>query len=295
MLTERAPAKINLYLEVFDKMDDGYHEIETVFHSISLSDTVTLRRGNVVGWGIRVTCDDPRVAGDDRNTAFKAADLFFRTMTHQIALEDHGLSIHIEKSIPSEAGLGGGSADAAAVIRGLNRLYGLSLDDDEMRLLGEKIGFDVPFCIKGGAARGRSRGEELERLTPWTGIPLLLCKPPVSIRTAEAYDALDHFTRAVRPRSDSLFVVKALHDRDLESLSRGMYNAFEGWAFECYKGLSEYKNLLLDLGARGVVMSGSGPTLVAIFGTAEAARNAKDALVGRDLWVQLAFTTGEAG
>lgn len=293
MLTETAWAKINLYLEVRGIIEGGYHEIETVFHSISLADTITLESASDHQKGIRLVCDDPSVGCDEQNTALKAAKLFFKMTEHRISTDDQGLIIKIGKSIPPAAGLGGGSADAAAVIRGLNRLYGVGLTYKEMVQMGRAIGADVPFCVKGGAALGRGRGDDLEPVTPWDGVPVLVCKPPWPIRTKEAYDALDSRPRSIRRRGGCLAVVRALQERDIEGLGRAMYNAFEEWALDAHPQLAEYKRLVRDAGAVAAMMTGSGPAIIALFDSPEKAGRARNALEAKNVWVRLAFTSGE--
>ena len=173
-LTIRANAKINLFLEVLNKRDDGYHNIETVFQSIDLYDTIVLRESH--SDAIQIESDHPRVPLDSSNLAHRAARL--------LAAESGrapGIVIHITKRIPVGAGLAGGSADAAATLMGLNELWDLGLDTEALSQIGKRLGADVPFCISGGTAMGRARGDRLTKLDDFSGVPLVLANPGFEI------------------------------------------------------------------------------------------------------------------
>ena len=179
----RANAKINLFLEVLDKRPDGYHNIETVFQSIALHDVIVLRE-NTSGT-VEIRCDHPLVPLDSFNLAYRAAELLSNESGKR-----YGVQIHIVKKIPIGAGLAGGSTDAAATLIGLNELWRLGYNVEDLLRLGSELGADVPFCIMGGTALGRGRGDELTRLTPFPEIPVVIGNPRFQISTVWAYGSL---------------------------------------------------------------------------------------------------------
>lgn len=250
-----APAKINLTLDVKYRRPDGYHELETVMHQINLVDTVYLRRKRE---DITVSTDSFLVPRGAENLAYRAAAEFFRV----VGLEG-GVDIYIEKRIPIAAGLAGGSTDAAAVIKGLNMLYACNLSMDEMLGVGEKIGSDVPFCIFGGTALARGRGEVLTPLEVAGTLSILLVKPNFSVSTREVYEGLAG--RSIVRRPDTGVVRGALATGDIQAACRGMENVLEAVTFEWYPEVASIKKMMLDLGALQSLMSGSGPTVFGIF------------------------------
>ena len=175
IITEIAHAKINFTLSVGNKRSDGYHDIDSIMHSISLADTITLKKSNVLTLSI-IHGSAPK---GKENLMFQAAELFF---------EKTGLSggVHmtLDKRIPSEAGMGGGSSDAAAVLRGLNRLYDTNVSRETLAAWSAPLGADIPFCVMEGAARCQGIGEKITSLTPWEGLPLVIVRPNVSVSTS---------------------------------------------------------------------------------------------------------------
>jgi 4-diphosphocytidyl-2-C-methyl-D-erythritol kinase len=256
-------AKVNLFLRVLDRREDGYHNIETLFHSISLHDTLTLTRA---GSGISVSCDDPGVPPDSTNTAVKAA---------RSILEGTGLGLHIriEKRIPIGAGLGGGSADAAGVLAGANRLFGLGHSASDLERIGGQVGADVAFLVGGGCAVGRDRGERLERFPPLPGLPLVVVVPPFSVGSGWAYRSYKMVL--TRDRGRLTMVASALAGGDLASLFTLLENDFESLVFEKHPLVRGIKENLIEWGAGGALMTGSGPVVFGIFseaGDAEACK-----------------------
>ena len=256
-------AKINLFLRVLDQRKDGYHNIETVFHSISLHDTLILTGA---ASGISVSCDDSGVPPDDTNTAVAAA----RSVLEGTG---RGLDIRIRKRIPIGAGLGGGSADAAGVLVGANRLYGLGHSIEDLERIGAGVGADVAFLVRGGCAVGRDRGERLERFRPLPAAPLVLVVPPFSIGSGWAYRSYKMVLTSDRGRLT--MVASALAGGELASLFTLLENDFESLVFEKHPSVRGIKENLVAWGAGGALMTGSGPVVFGVFskvGDAEACK-----------------------
>lgn len=246
MITETAQAKINLTLSVGEKRRDGYHTIDSVMHSISLSDSITLERGEDISLSI---VEGTAPAGKD-NLMVRVAELFFREKGIS-----GGVHMTLSKRIPSEAGMGGGSSDAAAVLRGLARLYGTGDSLETLAAMGASLGADIPFCVLGGACRCEGIGEVLTPLTPWPGLPLVIVRPETSVSTGEAYRLLDG--RNLRPRDRTEDCMKALEDRNRQELYAALSNDFEGALFPKNAVLAETSSILHSLG-RPALMTGSG-------------------------------------
>lgn len=248
MIRETAYAKINLTLSVGKKRADGYHDIDSVMHSISLADTITLEKADTVTLTV-VKGSAP--AGRD-NLMVKAAELFLQ--------EKHissGVSMTLAKEIPSEAGMGGGSSDAAAVLRGLSALYETGDTPESLAAMGASLGADVPFCVIGGAARCTGIGDQLTALPPWEALPLplLIVRPGASVSTAKAYAAIDALPR--RRKDSTEDCVKALETKDRRRLLSSLANDFEDALFPLNPILKETAAALRSL-SRPVLMTGSG-------------------------------------
>lgn len=249
----RCNAKVNLYLRVLDRRVDGYHNIETVYHSLSLHDTVTLRTRKNRSC---VTCDDPNVPVDSANLALRAAEMMLPD-------QSRGVDIAIRKRIPVGAGLGGGSADAAGVLAGINHLYGLNRTTADLEAMAERLGADVKFMLAGGCAVGRGKGDELTALPPLPAVKLLLVVPPVSVSTRWAYNSLK---RGLTTEDVTLSMISsALEKGDVTSLCSLLVNDFEELVFERFPFVGEIKREMLRGGASGALMSGSGPVVYGVF------------------------------
>ena len=269
-IRENAFAKINLSLDVLGKRDDGYHGILSVMQSIALYDYVTIKvvpredydtsinyvksyptRNIAIGRGL------PR---DSRNTAVRAADAFFAFT----GIKGFRAEITLDKHIPVGAGLGGGSSDAAAVLRGLNRLFETRLSAEFLRALGEGVGSDVPFCVEGGTVIARGRGEFLEPIAPFPNCEIVIVKPTFSVSTAELFAAFDRTKVRCHPETNSL--VAAITDGDLHRAVRYLYNVFED-VLPPHQGaeIASIREKLLDEGALGAVMTGTGSAVFGIF------------------------------
>lgn len=262
-----APAKLNLSLDILRRREDGYHDLKMVMHSVDLADELTLERTGEEG--IRVRTNLSFLPDDERNLAAVAARRFAEATGRDAA----GLSITIRKRIPVCAGMAGGSSDAAAVLRALNRESGCPLTPAELAAVGEKVGSDVPYCVLGGTALVEGRGE---RLSPLPSLPpcwFVLCKPGFSIATPELFSKVNCARLRCRPDTDG--ILRALKKGELEGVARRMYNVFEDVLPDRRAGeISAIKSALVGHGALGAVMSGSGPTVFGIFREEADARRA---------------------
>ena len=257
-LTLQAPAKINLTLDILGTRPDGYHEMDMVMQSVSLCDEITLDLGSP--GGIRAESGLRFLPNDKGNLAVAAA-LAFRRATGQ-TWED--LHIGIRKHIPVCAGTAGGSSDAAAVLRGLNDLTGAGLDREVLARIGLEVGSDVPYCVLGGTALARGRGEILTPLPSLPPCHIVLCKPAFSISTPALFQAWDKKKRRLRPDTNGM--LEALAQGDLVGVGRRMFNVFEGVLNpQQRREIESIKNALIQAGALGAAMSGSGPTVLGLF------------------------------
>ena len=264
-MTIEGNCKINLSLNIEGILPNGYHSIRTIFQELSLSDRISMEFGES---GVSLTCDKAGVPTDEKNIAYRAALLFY-----DAAGISDGVHIHIEKNIPSEAGLGGGSADGGAVLKGMNEHYGYPLSAEKLIELGAMLGADVPFFIMGGTALATGIGEVLTPLKSKIKTDVLIVKPSVGVSTPWAYKTLDEegFTPA-----DVDKTLLAIEKGDLDLLCSSMGNVFEQVVEKTYPQISHIKNQMLSLGARGSMMSGSGTAVFGIFDNADALNNAYD-------------------
>ncbi|MCR4436496.1 MAG: 4-(cytidine 5'-diphospho)-2-C-methyl-D-erythritol kinase [Clostridiales bacterium] len=265
-----AHAKINLSIDVIKKRPDGYHEVRMIMQTVRLHDKVVIEK---IDKNIEVECCCGQIPPGSGNIAYKAAKRMLDG--YRIA---GGVRIKIWKSIPVAAGLAGGSADAAAVIKGLDRLFSLGLKEDALMALAKEIGADVPFCIKGGTMLAEGIGEVLTGLHPLPETHIILVKPKISIPTKWVYGNLnlDKITR--RPDMDML--INAIKENKIGIVAKGMVNVLETVTAQKYDVIGKIKEKLLELGAEGSMMSGSGPTVFGIFTDAGAAQRAYDRIKG---------------
>lgn len=252
-ITVNAPAKINLFLDIIGKLDNGYHSLFMVMQSVDLADTVTVETYEEKG--ISLTCSDGRLPTDQKNIAYKAAEKFCG-----YAGIEPSFRIHIEKKIPFAAGLAGGSADAAAVIVGLNSMLNTGFTQRQLCEIGLSVGSDVPFCIAGGTQLSQSTGGVLSPLKELEDCFIVLAKPEAGVSTAEAYAAADN-THLYRP--DSMRMLDACEKGDFEGICKYAGNVFEQ-VIEVPERV-EFKKIMRECGASLCQMSGSGPTVFGIF------------------------------
>lgn len=266
---EKAYAKVNLTLAVGEKRPDGYHEVVSVMQRVSLCDTLTVEQTRE---GITLTCSDPALPSGEENLAHRAASLFFRETG--IA---GGAALTLEKRIPSQAGLGGGSSDAASVLLALRRLYAPALSDTALEAMAAALGSDVPFFIRGGTQLATGRGEVLSPLPPLTDGWFVIVKPTESFSTPAMYRRLDELPPACTPPLPPL-------QGGLPALAAGLFNRFEA-AIPAGSAVWDIKARLAAYGALASLLSGSGSAVFGLFDTETAARAAVEAL--RPAWPEI--------
>ena len=271
ILTVEAPAKLNLTLDVLGRRADGYHDLNMVMQSVALSDTITLELGT--GGPLSVRTNLGFLPNNEKNLAAAAA----LALQRETGRDAGGLSIAIHKRIPVCAGMGGGSSDAAAVLRALNGALETGLDPLELARLGEQVGSDVPYCVLGGTALAQGRGEVLTPLPSLPRCAVVVCKPSFSISTPELFRKVDGVRLRCRP--DTAGVLSALEAGDLGGVARRMYNVFED-VLPHRQGaeVRAIRNELVQQGALGACMSGTGPTVFGLFSEREHAEAARESL-----------------
>jgi len=268
--TAYANAKINISLDIVSKMDNGYHNLKMVMQTVSLSDEITieLRPGD----GISVDAGLPYLPGDERNIAAKAALVFFS----YTGITGYRTHIRIKKRIPVCSGLGGGSADGACVLRMLDKSFDSGLSIETLEKLGGAIGSDVPFCIAGGTRLAEGRGDILSDLPDIPGCHVVICKPPFSCSTPELFGRVK--CERIRARPDTEGIAEALVLGDILGIARRMYNVFEDVLPRGSREIADIKYAMLDSGALGAVMSGSGPAVFGLFDSSTSAQCAYERL-----------------
>ena len=251
MLYEKAPAKINLTLDVLHKRPDGFHEVEMIMTTVDLADRVWLRPMN--DGKITIKASERFVPNDRKNLAYQAAEL----LQKQYGITE-GVEITLEKSIPVAAGLAGGSSDAAATLRGLNRLWNLQIGADELAALGARIGSDVSFCVHGGTALATGRGEKIKHLPVPPNCWVILAKPAISVSTGDIYGNLD-LSAVTHP--NTIGMIEALEASDYEAMCKSVGNVLEPVTMDLHPQVVVLKEQMQKFGADAVLMSGSGPTV----------------------------------
>lgn len=255
-LYEGAFAKLNLTLDVLGKREDGYHDLQSVMQTISIRDDIEIDVGTGKPW--KLLCSDDSIPTDETNLAWKAAKVYCDAM-HK---DPDGLEIRITKRIPSGAGMGGGSADAAAVLRALNRHYGNPLSVFALAELGAQVGSDVPFCTLCGTAMVEGRGERLRKLPDLPDCVFVVCKPEFSVSTPELYKKIDEVAIAKRPNNRAM--ESALVAGDLGKVAENLCNVFDPVVTEDHLELNYIKSIFNSYGAVGYQMTGSGSAVFAI-------------------------------
>ena len=272
-LQEKAYAKLNLTLDVLGKRDDGYHELESVMQQITLCDDIEIDLQTSEDW--KIECDWENIPTDSTNLAWKAVGVFYKA----IGKDPQGVTIRINKRIPTEAGLGGGSADAAAVLRALNTHEGTPFTLEELAQLGAKVGSDVPFCVFGGTALARGRGEKLERLPAMPQCFYCIVKPDFSVSTPELFRKFDEAETVKRP--DTAGMLHALEQGELMHVAGYVSNAMEPVVAQEHPEILMIKDALDSCGASGYAMTGSGSAVFGIFDAFDLAAMASMQLMSR--------------
>lgn len=249
---EKAPAKINLMLDVLRKREDGYHEVEMVMTMVDLADRLEMEelpRDTII-----ISSQAGYIPLDEKNLAFQAAKLIKER--YQVK---QGVYIHLDKKIPVAAGLAGGSSDAAAALRGLNRLWGLNIPESELLTLGAELGSDVPFCVTGGTAIATGRGEKLEHIINPPQCWVVLAKPPINVSTADVYGRLRANEIKAHPSASAM--KEAIEAQSFTDICDHLGNVLEDVTLPLHPEVQQLKEAMIRLGADGVIMSGSGPTV----------------------------------
>jgi len=260
----RTYAKINLTLDVTEKRPDGYHNIDSIFEELSLYDVITI---TITGSGkITVTCNIPEIPCNEKNIVYKAAAEFFSIS----GLNNPGINIDIQKNIPNQAGMGGGSTNAAGVLRLLNSMFNAGLSDEELMRSGLKTGADTPFFIRGGLARITGIGEIIEPLSPLPPHYIVIAKGGEGVSTPQAYREIDDLVSP--PHQDTEKILKAVSEGDLHSLMNSCLNTFE--LVSIPDDIEIIKQIMKDHKTIGTMMTGSGSAVFGIFTDKNDAENA---------------------
>ena len=267
-ITLPAYAKLNLTLDILGKRADGYHDLSMVMQSITLHDDVTVTLAETEGIACR--CGD--LPGDDSNLAVKAAKAFFAAL----GIAPRGLKIDIEKRIPMQAGMAGGSTDAAAVLHALQTLLAPELSIEQLEKIGEAVGSDVPYCVRGGTALAEGRGEKLTTLKNAPRFHVVVCKPDFPLSTPALFKRSDAVEVIDRPDTEGM--LEAIGNGDALGVSARVFNVFEAVLDADEHEVFTIKERLLSLGAAAAAMTGSGPTVFGLFADESTAKSAYDTL-----------------
>lgn len=280
LLTLSANAKINLTLDILGTREDGYHEVAMIMQEISLHDTLSMGKINQgISLTIAIEGKQGTLPADESNLCWKAAALVQKEYNLQ-----EGVEIHLTKRIPMAAGLAGGSADAAAVLKGMNHLFRLGMTEARLCELGARLGSDIPFCIMGGTMLATGRGEVLTRLPSFPRLSVVLAKPPVGVSTAWAYKTYDAGYDGPHPDNEAM--LEAIHGGDAHKAAGLLCNVLEGVTETEHPVIADYKRLMMEHGAMASMMSGSGPTVFGLVREKQQAWHLADTLKKYD---------GEAG
>ena len=267
----KSRAKINLSIDVLGKRPDGYHLVEMIMQTIDLFDIIKIF--SIEEDKIIIESNSKDIPLDSKNIVYKAADL----------IKNHcnirkGIKIYIEKNIPIAAGMAGGSSNAAAVLVGLNKLWNLNLSKEELKVLGLKLGADVPFCIEGEASLAENIGEKLTKIDGLSQDAfVLVCKPDLFVSTKEIYKEID--SKIIEKRPNNKLLIQLLKENNIEMLAKNMYNVLEEVTKEKYPVIKEIEKVMMENDALGSMMSGSGPTVFGLYDNKEQAENCKQILL----------------
>ena len=280
----KALAKINLGLDVLRRREDGYHEVKMIMQTIGLHDDLEIRKTKTPG--IQVKTNLYYLPTNENNLVYKAAKL----LMDEFQIQD-GVSIQLKKRIPVAAGMAGGSSDGAAVLWGINQMYGLGLSMQALMERGVRLGADVPYCIQRGTALAEGIGEKLSVLPPMPKCTILIAKPGISVSTKFVYENLHANDLKPEQHPDVDSMIEAMRQKDLGLLCSRMGNVLETVTIPAYPVINEIKRTMMDNGAIGSMMSGSGPTVFGIFDSPVAAKQAMKAVRATKLAKQICLTT----
>ena len=277
-ITLKALAKINLGLDVVRRREDGYHEVRMIMQTIHLYDLLEIQK--IREPEIQIVSNLSFLPVNENNLVYKAA----RLLQEEFALTD-GISIKLTKRIPVAAGMAGGSTDAAAMLYAMNQLYDLGLSRRELMKRGVQIGADVPYCLMRGTALAEGIGEKLTPLPPMPKCQILIAKPPISVSTKMVYEKLDSCEIKEHPDIDG--ILDGLKNQDLEQVAASMGNVLEKVTVEAYPVIAQIKECMMEAGALGAMMSGSGPTVFGIFRDRRTAKEAFTKVKAQNLAKQI--------
>ena len=280
----KALAKINLGLDVLRRREDGYHEVKMIMQTIGLHDDLEIRKTKTPG--IQVKTNLYYLPTNENNLVYKAAKL----LMDEFQIQD-GVSIQLKKRIPVAAGMAGGSSDGAAVLWGINQMYGLGLSMQALTERGVRLGADVPYCIQRGTALAEGIGEKLSVLPPMPKCTILIAKPGISVSTKFVYENLHANDLKPEQHPDVDSMIEAMRQKDLGLFCSRMGNVLETVTIPAYPVINEIKRTMMDNGAIGSMMSGSGPTVFGIFDSPAAAKQAVKAVRAAKLAKQIFLTT----
>lgn len=278
----KALAKINLGLDVVRRREDGYHEVRMIMQTIHLYDKLDIQKTKEEG--ITIASNLSYVPTNENNLVYKAGKL----LMDEFDIKE-GVSVDLQKRIPVAAGMAGGSSDAAAMLYGMNELFGLGLSRQQLMDRGVKIGADVPYCLMRGTALAEGIGEKLTSLPPMVKCPVLIAKPQISVSTKFVYENLKLNEETVHPDIDQL--VTDIENKDLHAIAGHMGNVLESVTIPEYPIIAEIKEQMLQSGAINSMMSGSGPTVFGLFEDEEVAKKAYDDMVKSGLAKQIYLTS----
>ena len=278
----KALAKINLGLDVVRRREDGYHDVRMIMQTIHLYDKLDIVKTKEEG--ITITSNLSYVPTNENNLIYKAGKL----LMDEFDIKE-GVSVDLQKRIPVAAGMAGGSSDAAAMLYGMNEIFGLGLTRQELMDRGVKIGADVPYCLMRGTALAEGIGEKLTSLSPMVKCPVLIAKPQISVSTKFVYENLKLNENTIHPDIDQL--VADIEAKDLHAIAAHMGNVLESVTIPEYPIIAEIKTQMMKSGAINAMMSGSGPTVFGLFEDEETAKRAYDDMVKSDLAKQIYLTT----
>ncbi|GAH19302.1 unnamed protein product [marine sediment metagenome] len=251
-------SKINLTLNILGKRRDGYHNIETIMQSINLADRIFIKEEKE---GVKIKCSHPLVPVDTQSLTYRSAEKILNRYRIK-----KGVKIEIDKKIPLASGMAGGSANSASILVGINKLFALNLSNKDLREIGEELGMDIPFCIQNGTALAYHKGEKVTPLPPINPpLWIIIINPGLEIPTKWAYNNLD-LGLIKREKNSTIAMLKALKEGGLEGIAKNLFNSFEGLVIKKYPEIGKIKDRLVEEGALGALMSGSGPT---VFGIAQ--------------------------
>lgn len=257
--------KINISIDVLNKRNDGFHNVEMIMQTLDIKDYIYIRE--LDDDIIKIDSDCAFIPCNEDNLVYKATDLIKKTYNIK-----KGLDIYIDKNIPVAAGMAGGSSNAAGLLKALDYMWNLNIDDLKLKELGATLGSDIPFCIDGGAALATNKGEQLKKIRSLDNVWVLISKPNISISTPWVYKNLDLDNIKIRPNTNK--ILKALKKNDIYKVSKEMVNVLESVTLKECKDINIIKNKMIEFGALNSMMTGSGPTVFGFFKNYKQAKNA---------------------